>query len=131
MRNQPIFIIKHITSNVGRKTESVPCHGLYPKFNAPTYILNNSSLCVDLSFNCQPNLLIESGVHPSCHPSCYHRISYAKFNLDLVYSLSYERKICHHQKVNIDLIKRAINTFNWERPFPNIDVDKISIFLMR
>ena len=34
----------------------------------PTHILNNSSSCIDLIFNCQPNLLIESGVHPPLDP---------------------------------------------------------------
>ena len=90
MLSQPIYVIKYITSNEGRKIESVPWpNGSHLEFNEPTYILNNSFLCIDLSFNCQPNLLIESGVHPSFHWSCYHQISYAKFNLDLVYPLLY------------------------------------------
>ena len=53
----------------------------------------------------------------------------AKFNLDIVYPPPYEREIWHYQKTNIDLIKRAINSFDWEKAFSNIDVDKtISIF---
>ena len=53
----------------------------------------------------------------------------AKFNLDIVYPPPYEREIWRYQKTNIDLIKRAINSFDWEKAFSNIDVDKtISIF---
>ena len=42
-------------------------------------------------FNSQPNLLIESSVHPSLHPNFHHQIVYAKFNLGIVYPPSYER----------------------------------------
>ena len=88
-----------------------------------------SSSCIDLIFNSQPNLLIESGVHPSLHPNCHHQIVFAKFNLDIVYPPPYEREIWHYQKANIDLIKRAINSFDWEKAFSNIDIDNmVSIF---
>ena len=85
---------------------------------------HNFSSCIDLIFNSQPNLLIESGVHLSLHPNCHHQIIFAKFKLDIVYPPPYERKIWHYQKANIDLIKRAINLFDWEKAFYNIHVDK-------
>ena len=62
---------KDITSNEGRKIEAVTSqNGLHQEINEPTHILNNTSSCIDLIFNSQPNLLIESGVHPSLHPNC-------------------------------------------------------------
>ena len=65
----------------------------------------------------------------SLHPNCHHQIVFAKFNLDIVYPPPYEREIWHYQKANIDLIKRAINSFDWEKAFSNIDIDKmVSIF---
>ena len=84
---------------------------------------------IDLIFNPQPNLPIESGVHPSLHPNYHLEIIFAKFNLDIVYPPPHERKIWHYQKTNIDVIKRGINLFDWEKVFFNIDVDKmVSIF---
>ena len=68
---------------------------------------------------------MESGVHPSLHPSCRHQIVSAKFNLDIVYPSPYERQIWHYRIANIDLIKGAINAFDWEKAFSNTDVDKI------
>ena len=54
---------------------------------------------------------------------------FAKFNLDIFFRPCYEREIWYYQKVNIDLIKRAINSFDWEKAFSNIDIDKmVSIF---
>ena len=45
--------------------------------NEPTHILENFSFCIDLIITSQPNLITESGVHPSLHPNC-HQVIYAK-----------------------------------------------------
>ena len=46
-----------------------------------------------------------------------------------IYPPPYERETWHYQKANIDLINCAINSFDWEKVFSNIDIDKIvSIF---
>ena len=34
---------------------------------APTHILQHSSSCIDLIFVNQPNLVVDSGIHPSLH----------------------------------------------------------------
>ena len=51
--------------------------------------------------------------------------NYAKLNLDVVYLPPYEREVWHYQKAKIDLIKRAINAFDCENAFSNINVDKM------
>ena len=121
---------KDTNSDEGRKIETVISQNrLHQEINKPTYVLNNFSLSVDLIFNSQPNLLIESDFHTSLHPNCHHQIIFAKFNLDIVYPPPYEREIWHYQKANIDLIKHAINPFDWKKAFSNIDGDKmVSIF---
>ena len=54
---------KDNTSYEGRKIEAVTSqNGLCQEINEPTHILDNSSSCIDLIFNSQPNLPIESGV---------------------------------------------------------------------
>ena len=61
---------KAITSDEGRKIEAVTSqNGFHQEISELTHILNNSSSCTDLIFNSQPNLLIESSVHPSLHPN--------------------------------------------------------------
>ena len=65
---------KGITSNEGRQIEVVTSQNvLHQEINDPTYIVNSSSSCSYLIFNSQPNLLIESDVHPSLHPNCHHQ----------------------------------------------------------
>ena len=89
--------------------------GLHQIINEPTHILENSSLCIDLIFRSQPNLSVESGTQPSFHPNCYHQIIYAKFNLEVLYPPPYTQEVWHYKDSNVDLIRRSINEFDWER----------------
>ena len=117
---------KDNTSNEGRIIEAATSrNGLHQEINELAHILDNSSSCIDLIFNSQPKLIIESNVHLSWNPSCYHQIIYLKFNSDIAYPPPYKRELWHYQKVNIDLITRAINEFDCKKEFPNIDVDKV------
>ena len=103
--------------------------GLHQIFNEPTHVLENSSSCIDLIFTLQPNLSLESGTHPSLHPNCHHQIIYAKFNLEVIYPPPYAREVWHYQDSNVDLIRRSINEFDWDRAFANKHVDeKVLIF---
>ena len=42
--------------------------------NKPTHISGAYSSCIDLILISQPNLVVESGVHPSLHSNCHHQI---------------------------------------------------------
>ena len=103
--------------------------GLYQVIKEPTHILNTSSSCIDLIFTSLPNIIIDSGVHSSLHPNCHHQIVYAKFNLEIIYPPPYLREVWHYKDANIELIRRAINGFNWTRAFSNTSVnEKVNIF---
>ena len=103
--------------------------GLHQIINEPTHILENSSPCIDLIFTSQPNLSVESGTQPSFHPNCHHEIIYAKFNLEVLYPPPYTREVWHYKDSNVDLIRRSINEFDWDRAFANKHVDeKVLIF---
>ena len=58
--------------------------GLSQIITKATHNLESSSLCIDLIFPVQPNLVVETGVHPSLHPNCHHQIVFAKFNLQII-----------------------------------------------
>ena len=47
-----------------------------------TYLLDNSSSCIDLIFTFLPNMVIDSGVHASLHSNCHHQIIFSCFYLD-------------------------------------------------
>ena len=118
------------TSFEGKTIESITSQfRLYQLINEPTHLLENSSSCIDLILTSQPNLVVESGVHPSLHPNCRHQIVFAKFNLMISYPPPYSREVWHYREANTDLIRRAISNFNWEKAFHNTNVTKkLSIF---
>ena len=98
--------------------------GLHQIINEPTHILENSSSCIDLIFTSQPNLSVESGTQSSLHPNCHHQIIYTKFNLEVIYPPPYARKVWHYQDSNVDLIRRSMNEFDWDRGFANKHVNE-------
>ena len=103
--------------------------GLHQIINEPTHILENSSSCIDLIFTSESNLSVESGTQPSLHPSCHHQIIYAKFDLEVLYPPPYTREVWHCKDSNVDLIRRSINEFAWDRAFANKHADeKVLIF---
>ena len=65
--------------------------GLSQIIKEATHIIEPSSLCIDLIFTTQSNLVVESGVHPSLHPNFHHQIVFAKFNVQIFYPLPYPR----------------------------------------
>ena len=103
--------------------------GLSQIINEVTHILEASSTCIDLIFTTQPNLVVESGVHPSLHANCHHQLVFAKLNLQIYYPPPYPREIWHYKQANSELIRQAISNFNCDRAFLNTNVnEKVSIF---
>ena len=97
--------------------------------NEPTHVLENSLSCIDLNFTSQPNLVVDSEVHSSLHPNCYHQIVYAKFNLKVHFPQHYEREIWHYGQGNTELIGRGVHEFNWQRAFSNLNInERVSFF---
>ena len=103
--------------------------GLNQIINEPTHITNNSPTCIDLLFTLQTNLVIESGVHSSLYPNCHHQIILAKFDLRIFYSPPYERNVWYYKQANIELIRRAIDNFDWNRALDNVSPNRqVSVF---
>ena len=83
-------------------------YGLHQLIQEPTHILNSSSSCIDLIFTSQPNLVMESGVYSSLHPSCHHQIIFAKFNLSILYPPHYERTVWFYEKQTLNLSEEIL-----------------------
>ena len=121
---------KDTSTPEGISVESITSQfGLHQIINEPTHILENSSSCIGLIFTLQPNLSVESVTQPSLHPNCHHQIVYAVFNLEVIYPLTYTREVWHYQDSDVELIRRSLNGFDWDRAFANKHVDeKVEIF---
>ena len=117
--------IDDLDSFEGRKIDELTSsYGLSQIISEPTHILPNSTSCIDLIFCNQPNLIIDSGVHSSLNENCHHQLIFAKVNFLVHVPPPYERHIWHYKRSNVDDIKNAINLFDWNRHFRNIDVNK-------
>ena len=102
-------------------------YGLQQVIKEPRYILDNSSTCIDLIFTSQPNLIIESGVHPPWHSKRHHKIVCATINLQIHFPPPFSRQVWHYKDANTGLIKGAIEKFNWQRVFLNTSVNEKAI----
>ena len=112
-----------VTSHEGTQIESLTTmHSLQQLISDPTHLLPNSSSCIDLIFTDQPNLAVNSGVHPSLHVKCHHQIIHCKFNLMIVYPPPYERLVWDYKRANTDAIISSINQVDWEFLFFNKNV---------
>ena len=121
---------KDKTSFEGNTIENVTSQlGLHQIINESTHILPNSSSCIDLIFTSQPNMVIESAIRSSLHSSCHHQIVFATFNSKICYPPPYSREVWHFKEAKTDLIRRALNDFNWERASSNKNInEKVCIF---
>ena len=121
-----------ITSLEGSKVDTIAnSYGLNQLIQEPTHILNSSSSCIDLIFTSQPNLVMESGIHSSLHSNCHHQIVFAKFNLSIFYPPPYERTVWYYERANTELIRRAIDQFDWVRALSNVNVDEKVYFFTK
>ena len=104
-------------------------YGLTQIISEPTHILQNSASCIDLIFTNQPNIVIESGVHPSLHPNCHHQLIFSKANLKIFYPPPYKRLVWDYNKANINAINQSIDQFDWDTLFLGKEIEnQISLF---
>ena len=99
-------------------------NGMNQLIQKPTHMFNSSSSCIDLIFASQPNLVMESGIHSSLHSNCHHQIVFAKFNLSIFYPPPYERTVWYCERANTELIRRAIDQFDWLRALSSFNVNE-------
>ena len=121
-----------ITSLEGSKIDTIAnSYGLNQLIQEPNHILNSSSFCIDLIFTSQPSLAMESGIHSSLHSNCHHQIVFAKFNLSIFYPPPYERTVWYYERANTELIRRAIDQFDWVRALSNVNADEKVYFFTK
>ena len=114
-----------ITTAEGKAMEIISSQfGLHQVINESRHILESSFSCIDLIFTSQPNLMNESGVHRSLHANSHHQIIFAKFGLKFYYPPPYFRDDWHYIDANTDLIRRAIDMFEWDKALINTNVNE-------
>ena len=124
--------INDTTTEDGTILENVTSlFGMKQLISDPTHILQHSSVCIDLNFVNQPNLVIHSGIHPSLHQNCHHQIIFCKLNLKTEYPPPYARQVWDYGKAQTDLINRAIDQFDWANFFLDKNINEQVIIFNR
>ena len=120
-----VWWTKDKTTTEGTQLESLTSvHGFHQLISQPTHLLPQSSSCIDLIFTDQPNLIADTGVHPSLHSNCHHETKHCKLNLNIEYQPPYERLVWDYNKANIESIIKSIESLNWEVMFINKSIRK-------
>ena len=88
-------------------------NGLHQLIAEPTHLMGDSKSCIDLIFTDQPNLFVESGVHPSLHEQCHHQIVHGKLSVSNIALPPYFRKIWYYDKADFVAIRTSIEMFSW------------------
>ena len=68
-------------------------------------------------------------MYSSLCPNCHHQVIFTKFNLRIFCPPPYERNVWHYKQANIELIRRAMYNFDWNRELDNEGPNRqVSIF---
>ena len=94
--------------------------GLHQLISEPTHTIGQSKSCIDLIFTDQPNLFIESGVHPSLHEQSYHQIVHGKLSVKNYAPSSYSRKLWYNDRADFLAIRKSIEMYNWPESFETV-----------
>jgi len=110
-----------VENNEGRLFEPFVSElGLHQLITEPTHLFGDSKSCIDLIFTDQPNLFIETGVHPSLHGNCHHQIIYGKLSISNISLSPYTRRIWYYDKADVNAIMKSIELFNWNKHLNSI-----------
>ena len=93
---------------------------LYQMISEPTHFMGSSRSCIDLVFTDQPNIFLETSVHPSLHEQCHHQIIYGKLAMNNPTPPSNNRRLWFYDRANVSAIRKSIEMYNWLKSFDEI-----------
>ena len=102
--------------------------GLHQMNNNLTHKSVTYSLCIDLIFTSQPNLVVESG-SPILTSKLSSSDCFCKMKFKNSLSTTLLSPVWHYQEADTELVTQAIDLCDWKKAFANISVDeKFAIF---
>ena len=91
--------------------------------NKLTNTVNNSFSCIDLICFNNLNVISNYGVDLSVFGKCHHNIIFGKINICIPRPPSYVCEVWYYRKASNKGIQKAIQTFDWVKPFGKLSVD--------
>ena len=106
--------------------EFIETNNLHQLIEEPTNIRNDSMTCIDLIITDQPNLFVNSGVHPSLDEHCQHQIIFGKLNISVPSPPPYKRLVWDYGKADAQAIRNQIHDIDWNTRFFDLDVETMA-----
>ena len=106
--------------------ELIEINNLYQLIDEPTNIRGEGMSCIDLIITDQPNMFVESGVHPSLDEHCQHQLIYGKLNISLPTPPPYKRTIWDYSKADTDTIRDKLNRVEWNLRFNGLGSEEMA-----
>jgi len=106
--------------------ELLETNNLFQLIDEPTNVRGECMSCIDLIITDQPNIFVESGVHPSLDDHCQHQIVYGKVNISIHHPPPYKRTIWNYSKANTSLIRELISDIDWQSRFAGLGVNEMT-----
>ena len=118
-------------NNEGRLFEPITADlGRHQLISEPTHFMGDSKSCIDLIFTDQPNLVVDTGVHPSLHEQCHRRIVYGKLSVSNIVPSPYSRRIWYYNKANFVNIMKSIEMSRWHEQLGKITCPDAQVKLL-
>ena len=99
--------------------ELIESSNLFQLIDEPTNIRGEGMSCIDLIITDEPNMFVESGVHPSLDEHCQHQVIHGKLNMSVPNPPPYKRTVWDYQKADIPQIRGCLQGVNLELNFSN------------
>ena len=113
-----------ITNSVGQELDPLTSSAGYSQFiYKPNHILNNSMSCIDLIFCTNTNVISKHGFDVSVFEKCHHNFILGKIDIRVPLQSVYVREVWDYSKANAENIKKAMSSFNCNKPFENVPID--------
>ena len=106
--------------------EFIETNNLHQLIEEPTNIRDDSMTCIDLITTDQPNLFVNSGVHPSLDEHCQHQIIFGKLNISVPSPPPYKRLVWDYGKADAQAIRKQIHDIDWNTKFFDLNVETMA-----
>ena len=96
MKSRTLFTNEKATTEDAKMEFATSKYELHQIINELIHVIENPLFCTDLVFTSQPNLVVDSSVHPSLHPNYDHQIqltrnvAYGQTNTKFIGTLVHE-----------------------------------------
>ena len=107
--------------------ELIETNNMHQLIDEPTNVRGEGMSCIDLIITDQPNIFVESGVHPSLDEHCQHQIVYGKLNISIPPPPPYHRTVWEYSMSNDRAIIDTIASIDWLSKFSEMGPEEMTL----